>query len=71
MNAIKKTLKKYFISNDGTISIGALGIACAAILITAGKIWELAPIDYKDLITIGTYFTSGGALVGIYRGIKK
>jgi len=71
MNALKKTLAKYFISEDGTISVGAVGLALSTALIAAGNVVSLWPIDGADLITIGKWVAGGGAAIGIYRRVGK
>jgi phosphate/sulfate permease len=71
MNPIKKTIVKYFISDDGTISFGAIGLSCGAVLATVTAAMKLWPLSPDEITTVAGIFGAGIAAVGGYRKIGK
>lgn len=71
MNALKKTFTKYFVSSDGTLSLGNIGIAFTALVIAAIMTKEMWPLSVDDVMKIGTALTGGMAATGLYRKIGK
>lgn len=71
MNPIKKTLVKYFVSEDGTLSMGAIGISIAAPIAAAIMTKEMWPLSVDDVMKIATTLPALMAALGWYRKVGK
>ena len=70
-NPLKKTLVKYFVSEDGTLSFGAIGIALIAPVAAAIMTKEMWPLSVDDLMKISATIPALMATLGWYRKIGK
>jgi len=71
MDPIKATIKKYYVSDDGTVSMGAVGITLLAPFVVAVMAKEMWPLSVEDLIKIATTLPALMATLGWYRKVGK
>lgn len=71
MDAIKKTLVKYFVSDDGSVSMGAVGIALLSPVVTVVMAKELWPLSVDDILKLSVSVPSTMAAIGWYRKVGK
>jgi len=71
MNALKKTLAKYFLSSDGTYSLGAISIAVVGVAIGYVTIQKLWPLDVNDIGVVVTAVGTATGLIGAYRRVGR
>jgi len=63
--SLGRTIEKYFLSKDGTISLTVVGVAIFLVAATIASIKELWPLEMADIMQIAKNIGVAAGAVGI------